>query len=169
MTAQTDSRPFPVKTSRVAGRRSLRFETFDDLRADLTALEWIETRTLGNWSEGQIYKHLALAFDMMSKDAPFRMPAPVQWVMRTFMKKRMLSTGLSAGFQAPKRAQAMIPDPIEADVAREQLRASINDAENATEFPPHPVFGRLTREEWIAFELRHAELHLSFLVPVEGA
>jgi hypothetical protein len=28
-----------------------------------------------------------------------------------------------------------------------------------------PVFGRLTHGEWVQLNLRHAELHLGFLVP----
>ncbi|MBU6413896.1 MAG: DUF1569 domain-containing protein [Planctomycetes bacterium] len=37
----------------------------------------------------------------------------------------------------------------------------------ATEPPTliHPIFGKLTHQEWIAGHLRHAELHLSFYVP----
>ena len=30
---------------------------------------------------------------------------------------------------------------------------------------PNPVFGPLTHEQWIQLNLRHAELHLGFLVP----
>jgi hypothetical protein len=30
---------------------------------------------------------------------------------------------------------------------------------------PHSLFGPLTHEEWIASQLRHAELHLGFLAP----
>ena len=33
-------------------------------------------------------------------------------------------------------------------------------------FPPHPAFGVLTRDEYRALALRHAELHLSFVEPV---
>lgn len=157
-----------VKTGKVTGRRTVRYGSFDDLRADLTAFEGAETRTLGNWSEGQIYKHLALSFDMMANGPAFMMPAPLRWAMRTFMKRRMLSKGLPAGFQAPKRAQVMIPDPIDAGAAREMLRRSIDEAEQATDFPLHPVFGPMTRGEWIAFELRHAELHMSFIVPTSS-
>ena len=29
----------------------------------------------------------------------------------------------------------------------------------------HPIFGKLTHDEWIAINLRHAELHLGFQVP----
>ena len=30
---------------------------------------------------------------------------------------------------------------------------------------PNVIFGQLTHEEWIAINLRHAELHLGFLIP----
>jgi hypothetical protein len=29
----------------------------------------------------------------------------------------------------------------------------------------YPVFGKLTPEEWHQFHLRHAELHMSFVLP----
>ncbi len=37
---------------------------------------------------------------------------------------------------------------------------------NTTE--QHPVFGAMNVEQWNQFHLRHAEMHLSFIVP-EGA
>ena len=30
-------------------------------------------------------------------------------------------------------------------------------------FPPHPVLGAFTKEEWTGFHLRHSEHHLSFV------
>ncbi len=34
-----------------------------------------------------------------------------------------------------------------------------------TERSRHPVFGELSLDEWDSLHLRHAELHMSFLVP----
>jgi hypothetical protein len=33
---------------------------------------------------------------------------------------------------------------------------------------PSPILGTLTHEEWIAMHLRHAELHLGFLIPEQA-
>ena len=53
-----------VKTTQVAGRRSLRFSSYQDIVDEARRLSGIPTRQLGNWSLGQICEHLAKGMDM---------------------------------------------------------------------------------------------------------
>ncbi len=46
------------------------------------------------------------------------------------------------------------------------LRQAIHRLQTEEKRAPNPVLGKLTREEWDRLHCRHAELHLSFLVPI---
>ena len=50
----------PVNTKTVEGRRKLRFNSIDEIIADLDFLEGKKLKALGNWSVGQILGHLAI-------------------------------------------------------------------------------------------------------------
>lgn len=157
-----------VKTKKVAGRRVVRYESLDEILADAERLAVIPTRTLGNWSVGQIYTHLAKAADVLIDGAPLSAPLPVQWVLRTFLKKRILSKSLSPGFKLPKRASSLIPDLTSTEMGLELLRiatARIKKTEKRAE--RHPAFGKCSTEDWNAWHLRHSEMHMSFIVPKE--
>ena len=126
------------------------------------------TSTLGNWSVGQIYRHLALAIDSMQKPPIFGFPAPVRWLFRLLMLKRMTTKTLRPGFKLPKKASALIPDETTTGAGLEQLRDSIARVKQNDERGDHGGFGKLTREQWDAFQLRHCEMHMSFIVSAES-
>lgn len=89
------NKPSLVKTSKIKGRRVVRYETFDEILEDAERLAKIPTKTLGNWSVGQIYKHLAKAGDVLIDGPPFSAPAPIRWILSTFLKRKLLATSLS--------------------------------------------------------------------------
>ncbi|MCA9053080.1 MAG: DUF1569 domain-containing protein [Planctomycetaceae bacterium] len=126
--------------------------------------------TLGNWSQGQIYKHMALAINMMIDGASFNLPAPLRWVFWTFMKKRMLTRTLDPGFQLPQKAASTIPS---ADTTvlegLDLLRQAVARIKSTDQRATHPGFGQVPREEWDAFQLRHCEMHMSFIVPADSS
>jgi len=155
----------PVDTRAVQGRRSVRYESFDDLLADAESLARVPTRAVGNWSAGQIYRHLAVSIDAMIDRSPFQLPAPMRWLLRLLFLRRMTTRTLAPGFQLPRSAARMIPPPTETGAGLDLLRRAIARIKSTDERAPHGGFGRLTREQWDAFQLRHAELHMSFLVP----
>jgi hypothetical protein len=157
-----------VDTARVAGRRTLRFESYDEVLAEAERLARMPVRMLGNWSQGQIYKHLAVAIDTMIDGATFNLPAPMRWVLRTFMKRRMLSRTLPAGFKLPAKAVNAIPaEDTTLEEGLALLRQAIARIQATSERAMHPGFGRIPAAEWDAFQLRHCELHLSFIVPCD--
>ena len=65
----------PVNTAKVQGRRQLDYGSFEELLADADRLSSGELKTLGNWSAGQIFRHLALvmngSIDGLSVTFPF--------------------------------------------------------------------------------------------------
>ncbi len=152
-----------VVTKKVKLRREVRYESFDDLLADAERLAAGEVRTLGNWSYGQILKHLAKSLDASIDGVGFMLPGPVRLAMKLLMMRRYLTKPLPPGFKATKAFQ---PDETSVDDGLAALRAAIARQGRETERMMHPAFGRISNQEWDQFNLRHAEMHMSFVEPV---
>jgi len=114
---------------------------------------------------GQIYKHLALATDVMLDGAPASPPAPIQRLLRMVMKKRMTTKTLSPGFRLTRKAAVLIPDETTPQAGLLLLQNATERVRSTTQRARHPVFGACTCEEWDAFHFRHCEMHMSFIIP----
>lgn len=154
-----------VKTGRVAGRRSLRFNTLDEIIVDAERCVAENYRTLGNWSAGQIFEHLALVMDGSIDGLPFRVPAPVRFVLK-FFKRRFIEGPMSPGFNLPKSGASLEPPATTTtEAGLEHLRQAVARSKATTVRAPSPALGVLTREESDRLQMTHAAMHLSFLVP----
>lgn len=151
-----------VATKNVQGRRTVRYESLSDLLKDAEELAKMNVRTLGNWSFGQILKHVAMALDSSIDGSGFMLPAPVRWLMNLLMKRRFLTKPIPAGFKSPDQ---FIPDAISVEDGLVALRAAIDRQNHEIQRAPHPGFGRISNQEWNEFNLRHSEMHMSFVVP----
>ena len=157
-----------VNTKQVTGRRDVHFDSFDDLLADAEKLADGECETIGNWTLGQIFEHLARSLDASIDGTDMKIP----WLMKKMFvlvmnKEKLMKNPLPPGFKIPKSGQGQFnPDPsttTQEGLAR--LRAAVERYTNENSFAEHVAFGKLSREEWDQFNLRHAEMHLSFAVP----
>jgi hypothetical protein len=147
-----------------ASRRPVRYNSFDDVLADAERAVQGKAETTGNWSLGRILEHLAIANEKSIDGFGFQAPLPVRMVAGTFLKKRILKQGLKPGFQLPKRgAQVLVPDEIDADAALDHLRRSVQRLKSESKRSPHPFLGRMALDESNCLNLRHAELHMSFV------
>ena len=158
-----------VNTSSVSGRRTLSFATLDEFLADAEALAAGRHRTLGNWTYGQILGHLASAMHNSMDGFPVLAPWLVRHLIAPFVKNSALTKPLKPGFKLPKNAAKYMP------AATLKVEDTLADCRRAverlgTEIPSakHPFFGAMASEEWMALHLRHAELHMSFVVPDEA-
>jgi len=155
-----------VRTPDVVGRRNLAFATLDDFLDDAHTLAGAEYRTLGNWNYGQILGHLANSMHWSLDGFPFRFP----WLMRTFVgplvKNSALIRPLKPGTRLPRNAVSSLPEET---LTVEDTLADCQRAVQrlAVEIPAasHPMFGKMASEEWMALHIRHAELHMSFVIP----
>jgi hypothetical protein len=155
-----------VDTKKVSGRRKLRFTSLDEVVADAEKLvSSSDTRMLGNWPLGRLLTHLSHAIDTSIDGTTTRAP----WIVRVigpFFKGRILRNGLAAGTQLPKQAEVSLYPAVDSpQEALEKLRAAVGRLHNEKMAARHPVFGKITPEEWLQFHLRHAELHLGFALP----
>jgi hypothetical protein len=158
-----------IDTGKVTNRRKLHFESLDDILADVDQLaKSREIRTLGNWTPGQVFEHLATTMTKSIDGFQTSMPAPVRFLFRLVMKNRFLNSPMSPGFQLPAKAAAeMTPGPTDLQQGLKDIREAIKRLQTEGKRAVSPALGPLTLEEWTKMHCRHAELHLSFLVPVE--
>jgi len=156
----------PVDTKTVPGRRELTFSSLGEVVADAeTLVASPSTKMLGNWPLSQLLTHLATAIngsiDGYSAKAP--------WLIRLvgpLIKRRFFRNKMSPGFKLPKDVEVgFFPVTASPQEALEELRAVVGRTQDERMTARHPVFGRLTHDEWTQLHLRHAELHLSFAVP----
>ena len=156
-----------VDTKRASGRRKIRYNSLDDFLADAERVAAGPTKTVGNWSVGQILKHLGDTSNFAIDPAPFKPPWLVRIILRTFLKRQFLEKPMPAGFNLPKRVEAeLVAAPtVTTEEGIESVRRVVARLKSTSQRVPHSIFGHLSNEEWEQFLLRHAELHMSFAVP----
>ena len=156
--------------TKVADRRRLRFSTVDELLADVDRLVAAEKagslRRTGNWTAGQVFGHLATWTNFAYEGYPFRPPWFIRWILRK-KKAAYLRDGMPAGVRIPKVPNGTFgTELMGTEEGAKRLRGALLRLKSGE--PPKfdsPAFGKLNHEERIAMNLRHAELHLSFLHP----
>ena len=157
----------PVDTKRVPDRRKLHFETVDDALADAEAMAAAarqgRLKQLGNWPLGQILGHLATWVGYAYDGVPRTPPLLIRWLMRP-MKKRFLYKGMPAGVRIPNTPGGTFGvEPLSLDEGLDRYRRACARLKAEAPQRRHPIFGAMTHQEWIAGQLRHAELHLSYV------
>ena len=152
----------------------MRFETVDDAIADAERL--VETERAGrlaragNWALGLTLGHLAtwagFAFD--GYPASVCPPLPVRLIARV-MRRRILEKSMMPGMKLGKVPGGTVGlEQMSAEEGLERFRAAMRRLAATAPAGDNPVFGRLTHDQWIQLNLRHAELHLGYQVPREG-
>jgi hypothetical protein len=155
-----------VDTRKVADRRLLHFDTLENILADLDDLSKKKVRSLGNWTLGQVYRHLATTMYSSVDGFGFAVPWPFRVIGKLFMKKRLINWSMKPGFNHPAQAaQVLVPGPTPDDEGLAALRGALHRLQTESKRVPSPFLGELTHAEWDKMHCRHAELHLSFLKP----
>ncbi len=155
-----------INTKKVQGRRSVRYNSLDEFLEEAKQFSRMDVQCLGNWSVGQIYKHVAESLDMSIDGTDFKIPAPMRWMFILLMKKKFLTKSIPPGFSSDG---TYIPDETPTESGLADLKKAIARQKDIAERVPHPAFGNIGRDGWNDFHLRHAELHMSFLIPSETA
>lgn len=155
-----------ANTKPASARREVHYASLQELLDDAERLAQGNVHTVGNWTQGQIYKHIGISM----RGALDGMNMKVSWFMRMFikvMRKRVLTKPMPAGIKLPAEAAAQIVPEASTTVEEglEELRKSIKRMQIETQRHPSPFLGEMSIEEWNQFHCRHAELHMSFLIP----
>ncbi len=157
-----------VDTTKVPNRRKLHFTTIEDILNDVEHLNQGQIKVLGNWSGGQILRHLSVVMNGSIDGVPLRFSWPLRLMGRMF-KRRILTKGMTPGFQIKGKAvDTLVPPTTSWEEGLAMFRQAVNRLQTESKREPSPFFGPMTRAEWDQLHCRHAELHLSFLVPAHG-
>lgn len=144
---------------------------FDDLNA---AVE--EARSLlnsgynrsGNWSLGQICRHLMLVQDPSVDGYPKWMSlfAFLRPLMRHFLLPKLLGGDSPRGIRTA--STFMPPTDVDDAAEVEAFAESVKRFHQYRgEYAPHPAFGRMGRDQIEEIHSAHAAHHLRFLSPVK--
>lgn len=158
-----------VDTSKVRGRRKLRLVSYEELLREIERLQATPHRQLGNWTLPMVVQHLANGINGSIDGGGFRVKWYLKLIGPYLIKPRLIKGPFPAGFRLPRGAAARLvarPD-ADYDAALAALKKAIERARVENKRGEHPVAGKLTIAEWDEFHLRHAEMHLSFLVPAD--
>jgi hypothetical protein len=157
-----------VETKFITDRRRVHYESFGEFLADAECQAARDVRTSGNWTLAQIFDHLtrSLHVAVEGTDARFVWPARV---FLHAIRGRFITRPMKPGFHVPPRLERVLrpAEGLTAADALQELREAVERFESASQLAVHPAFGRLTREEWTLLTLRHAELHMSFVLSAD--
>ncbi|MDP7205302.1 MAG: DUF1569 domain-containing protein [Pirellulaceae bacterium] len=154
-----------IDTKKVQGHRDISYQLLDDLSVDATRCAEEGWVTIGNWSVGQIYHHLSVALHASIDGYGFKAFWPKRLIARAFFKKKFLTQGLPRGVRIPGKMKRLEPTDMPVHDALSQLASAIERYQANPKRASHPILGKLTNDESDQFMLRHAELHMGFIVP----
>jgi len=156
-----------VNTKHVTDHRAFRFNSIDDLLADLDQIEAsyraATLRTTGNWTPGQILGHLATWCEFNFTGVPISPPWLLKIILK-LMKNRFIRGPMPRGVLIPKVQNGTLGTaPREFHEALAAYRATLLHLKREAPTKLHPIFGQLTHDDAIKMQLRHAELHLGYM------
>ncbi len=148
-------------------RRTLHFDSIADIRNEIDELANTEVETVGNWSFAQILDHLSNSMNACFDGFNFQAPWIIRNTVGRLLKNRFVTKPMPAGFKLPKRGRQLLPkEQPDLDEALMRVRTALDRFDREQPSKPHPVLGSLTPEQSVQLNCRHAELHLSFVIPV---
>jgi hypothetical protein len=120
-------------------------------------------RAWGKMSAHEMLCHLADAFAVALGERPAT--SQQTWMNRTVVKYAALHTSVAwpKSTKTMPEVDQMIGGTKPADFERDRERAIAllrRFVEPGARYGPHPMFGTLTREEWLVWGYRHTDHHL---------
>lgn len=147
-------------------RRTLHFSSLQEILDEAERLAASPHQLLGSWSYGEILDHLARGMDDFYVGFGFQAPWFARTLIAPLIRKRVLKQPMPTGIKLPKTATALLPQQgISVADGLEHLRSATERLVREDPTHPHPFLGRLKPDEVRQLVLRHAELHLSYVVP----
>ncbi len=146
--------------------RRLKFETLDEAAQEASRLLESGYVRSGNWSLGQICRHLTLVQNPSIDGYPFWLSlfAPLRPVMRWWLLPKLLDIDSQPRIRTIKAF--MPPDDSDDTFEVDRFHRSVDRMmDHTAPFAPHPAFGRVPRQTILQIHAAHAAHHLRFLQP----
>jgi hypothetical protein len=155
-----------IETAKVSERRLLRFNSIDEAIAEADRLVGFERKgrlaQLGNWTLGQALNHIGGWAEFSYCQCPLKTP----WFIRLILwlqKRSFLYGRMPAGVKIPGvQNGTLVTELVSLDEGLGRFKHAFQRLKTEEPTHPSPALGKLTHEEAIAINLRHAELHLGF-------
>lgn len=162
--------PSPPVNVKTADRRSLHFDTLEEVLSDAETITdggHTDPPTTGNWNAAQIIYHIAQTIHMANHGGSFTVPFPVKLMGRTLKLFGVHRKPIKPGINPPGKVAAAFaaPDGVTLDQAMDKLRTEVATANQHEMSHPSPLFGKLSHNDWVHANCRHAELHFGFIKP----
>jgi hypothetical protein len=145
---------------------------YPDVQAALTDVATLRRgyRRAGRWSLAQIAHHLSASLRERMRPEAADEPDTAEQRARVAARDRVLNDNvIAAGLTAPPKAAPPADLTDDSDAGQAAIDDLVTQLERFDlypgEFPPHRLFGRMTREQNRRHQLVHAAHHLSHLVP----
>lgn len=151
-----------IDTRKVEGRRKLHFNNVEEILADAEEMAACDSKTIGNWSQGQIYRHVGETMNQCIDGMDFNPPWFIKAVGR-LLKKRFLTKPMMPGYQLPKSTK-LLPPEISDEDGLQYLRDAVARLQNESKRSDSPLLGKMTNDDWTLLHCRHCEHHLSYIV-----
>ncbi len=151
--------------------RSVKFQNFDEMLADVDGLLASGYTRHGKWTLGQACSHIAdwMRFPM---DGFPKVPLPmraIMWVMKHTVAPGMRRKILAEGFQGGMpTAPVTVPraEEVTDQQGAEKLRETVGRlVSHEGPLQPSPLFGPMDKSTLITVSLLHAAHHLNYLTP----
>jgi hypothetical protein len=145
-------------------RRKVNIKTIEDLEKEINNIERaVELKTLGIWSVYQIFQHITEQLHNSMKGFPTYQPKLLRMTIgRYFLSKILKSGEMAAGYKNPYSPKNR--EEGNANNAIERLKETIRDFKTYDgEMSIHPIFDKLSKDQWTQLHLIHFSLHLSFI------
>ncbi|MCE9599100.1 MAG: DUF1569 domain-containing protein [Spirochaetia bacterium] len=147
-------------------RRELHFNSYSEIAKDIQNLSRGYARG-GQWSLGQMTKHLSFYLRGALDGFPKMLPWIIRVTIGKFLLKGMLTKAETKEGGPTAPASVYPPDVDEAQAVQEILVLLDRLENNQAQLHPSAFFGDLTNAQWKILHLNHAAHHLSFLHPVK--
>lgn len=147
-------------------RRPLKFENLPATVTEVRRLQEGGYDLAGNWDLAKACSHLSKTLTLSLEGSPFNLPFFMKPIARFLLFGKVMA-GKQTGLPL-KTDPALAPNDCKDATLEienyEKLVQRVMDP-NATLIESHPVFGKVTVEQWRTFHAWHAAHHLSYLIP----
>ena len=150
-------------------RRIVHFDSINDVIEDVNKISAADAdgrlSVAGQWSAGEILSHLSAWIEYAYEGYPIDPPPWVARQMLKFLLRSILKRGMATGVKIPGVEGGTVgQEKIDCDVACRRYLVALNRLASSEEARyPSPAFGKLNKDKLVKLNLRHAELHLSFI------
>ena len=147
-------------------RRSLSFAELSGIMPDVQRVK-VTHRTVGRWKLGQICMHLANSFNGSIDGLDLRRHRVKRFFFARLLLWYTFRCGIPVDYQVDPGIEPESDVNLEEGV--EQLASAIQRYEDHRgSLAAHPLFARMSRENWDRLHCIHCAHHLSFVIPEEA-